>query len=72
MIRRAAVLAIRLYQTTLGRALPPRCRFDPSCSERTRRAIAAHGLRKGLAAGLSQLLRCHPWGASRADRAEAP
>ncbi len=61
-VRRLVTLAIRLYQRRISPFLGPRCRFDPSCSEVARRAVAAQGVFRGLAQGLHQLSRCHPWG----------
>jgi putative membrane protein insertion efficiency factor len=55
------VLAIRLYQRTLSRLLPPVCRFYPSCSEYAAQAIERHGTVRGLALATLRLLRCMPW-----------
>ncbi len=52
--------AIKLYQRTISRALPPTCRFYPSCSEYAYQAIAKHGLLKGGWMALKRLGRCHP------------
>ncbi|MBI2049009.1 MAG: membrane protein insertion efficiency factor YidD [Parcubacteria group bacterium] len=37
------------------------CRFEPSCSEYTKRAVISHGLVKGMFLGARQVLRCHPF-----------
>ncbi len=50
--------AIRLYQLTIPAITGPSCRFEPSCSEYAREAIAIHG--RWRARG--QAHRCHPWG----------
>lgn len=61
MEMKAMVLkAIKLYQRTISRALPPTCRFYPSCSEYAYQAIAKHGLLKGGWMALKRLGRCHP------------
>lgn len=52
---------IRLYQKTISRALPPTCRFYPSCSEYAYRAIAKYGVLKGGWLALKRLCRCHPF-----------
>ena len=52
--------AIKLYQRTISRALPPTCRFYPSCSEYAYQAIAKYGLLKGGWMALKRLGRCHP------------
>ena len=52
--------AIKLYQRTISRALPPTCRFYPSCSEYAYQAIAKYGPLKGGWMALKRLGRCHP------------
>lgn len=59
--RRAAGLLIRGYQLTISRALPPSCRFTPSCSQYTLEAVQKYGVLKGSWLGGRRLLRCHPW-----------
>ena len=51
---------IRLYQKTIGKALPPSCRFTPSCSEYTYEAIRKYGALKGGWLGIKRISRCHP------------
>ena len=53
--------AIRLWQLTASRILPPSCRFRPSCSEYARLAVLHHGVVIGGWLALKRLLRCHPW-----------
>jgi len=57
---RVMIGAIRVYQQTLSKALPPSCRFYPSCSEYTAQAIAKYGPLKGGWMGVRRILRCHP------------
>jgi uncharacterized protein len=52
---------IRLYQLTLGRLLPPRCRFHPSCSQYAIDAIKTNGPVLGLGQAAWRLARCGPW-----------
>lgn len=56
-----ALALIRLYQETVARALPPVCRFYPSCSHYTYEAIAKYGLFRGGWLGAKRLARCHPF-----------
>ncbi|MBW7959940.1 membrane protein insertion efficiency factor YidD [Patescibacteria group bacterium] len=37
------------------------CRFNPTCSEYTYRAIEKYGIAKGTLLGLKRIIRCHPW-----------
>ncbi len=52
---------IRLYQMTLSKALPPSCRFEPSCSHYTYEAIEKYGFLKGGWMGFKRILRCNPF-----------
>ena len=51
---------IRLYQRTISQALPPACRFMPSCSDYTYQAIEKYGIVRGGWLGLKRISRCHP------------
>ncbi len=60
--RLPALALIRLYQTTISRALPlDACRFYPTCSHYTYQAIARYGLLRGGLLGLHRILRCQPF-----------
>ena len=56
-----ALAFIKLYQDTFSRALPPTCRFEPSCSHYAYEAIEKHGLWKGGWLALRRISRCHPF-----------
>jgi putative membrane protein insertion efficiency factor len=59
--RRAAMLLIRGYQRVISPALPPSCRFYPSCSQYTLEALERHGVLRGSWLGARRILRCHPF-----------
>ena len=59
--RRIAILPIRGYQKFISPALPPSCRFSPSCSQYTLEAVSKYGALKGLWLGARRLVRCHPF-----------
>lgn len=59
--RRVGMLLIRGYQRFVSPALPPRCRFVPSCSQYTLEAIDRYGLLKGSWLGFRRLIKCHPF-----------
>lgn len=61
MIARLLILLIRFYQTALSPYLGRWCRFEPSCSEYARQALAAHGVLRGVGLALGRLARCHPF-----------
>jgi uncharacterized protein len=52
---------IKLYQMTLSKAMPPACRFEPSCSHYTYEAIEKYGFFKGGWLGFKRILRCNPF-----------
>jgi putative membrane protein insertion efficiency factor len=55
-----ALWLIRAYQHTLSKALPPTCRFIPSCSEYGYQAISKYGFVRGGWLALKRIARCHP------------
>lgn len=61
MIRWFLLCAIRFYQSHVSPALPPRCRFIPTCSQYAAQAIEKYGALKGGWLALKRLLRCHPF-----------
>jgi putative membrane protein insertion efficiency factor len=62
---RLAVAAIDGYRATvsplLARSGVVRCRFEPTCSEYGREAIARYGFPRGFALATGRVLRCNPW-----------
>ncbi|GAA1873410.1 hypothetical protein GCM10009836_63020 [Pseudonocardia ailaonensis] len=58
---RALIGAVRFYQRFISPALPPTCRFYPSCSAYALEAVQVHGAAKGTWLAVRRLLRCHPW-----------
>lgn len=60
-MKQLALLLIRLYQNSISRALPPSCRFTPSCSHYTYEAIEKYGFVKGGWLGAKRIARCHPF-----------
>jgi putative membrane protein insertion efficiency factor len=65
--RLALLGAIRVYQSTIGPALPPSCRFEPSCSHYAYEAIARYGVVRGAWLAIRRLARCQPFGGSGYD-----
>jgi len=61
LLVRAATALIRLYRLTIGRLLPPVCRFEPSCSRYAEEALLRFGLLRGGVRAARRLLRCHPF-----------
>ena len=61
MIARALLAALRFYSRAISPALPPRCRFYPTCSAYAAEAIARHGAARGTWLALRRLVKCAPW-----------
>ncbi|HEX6645333.1 MAG TPA: membrane protein insertion efficiency factor YidD [Gemmatimonadales bacterium] len=59
--RRALMLLVRGYQVAISPALPPSCRFTPSCSQYALEALERHGALKGTWLAARRLARCHPF-----------
>ena len=62
MVTTLALRAIRFYQRYISPALPPSCRFVPTCSEYGYDAIAKYGIIKGGGLAVWRVLRCNPFG----------
>jgi len=64
--RSLAIGAIALYRAALSPMIHalngPACRFEPSCSEYAREAIAEFGIVRGGAMSLWRIARCNPMG----------
>ncbi|MGB0918084.1 MAG: membrane protein insertion efficiency factor YidD [Flavobacteriales bacterium] len=56
------ILPIRFYQGAISPWLPATCRYQPTCSAYSIKAIEIHGPFKGLWLGAKRILSCHPWG----------
>jgi len=58
---------IVLYQNTVGPALPPACRYQPTCSHYAYEAVQRYGALRGSWLAFKRVLRCAPWGGSGYD-----
>ncbi|NMI00506.1 membrane protein insertion efficiency factor YidD [Pseudonocardia acidicola] len=61
MVGRALIGLLRGYQRWISPALPPTCRFYPSCSAYAVEALQVHGVLRGSWLTICRLLRCGPW-----------
>jgi putative membrane protein insertion efficiency factor len=70
---RAVLLAVvRFYQRAVSPALPPRCRFYPTCSAYAVEAIERHGAARGTWLAVRRLVKCAPWHPGGVDPVPAP
>jgi putative membrane protein insertion efficiency factor len=49
------------YRRLISPLLPPRCRFEPSCSAYALEALQVHGAARGLWLAMARIARCHPF-----------
>ncbi len=61
---------INIYQKVISPWTPKSCRYYPTCSEYSRRAVLKYGALKGGWMGLKRILRCHPFHSGGYDPVE--
>ncbi len=61
MIRGLLLFLVGLYRRFVSPALPPACRFYPSCSAYAEGALRRPGAAKGVWLTARRLARCHPF-----------
>ena len=71
-VRRALLAAIGFYSRAISPALPPRCRFYPTCSAYAAEAVELHGALRGSGLALRRLLKCAPWHPGGVDLVPRP
>lgn len=72
MPARLLIAPVRWYQRYVSPALPPSCRYYPSCSEYAVQAVRNHGAAKGLLLAAWRLMRCNPWTPGGVDHVPEP
>jgi uncharacterized protein len=60
-VKRALIAVLRAYQRWVSPALPPSCRYTPTCSQYAMEAIELRGVFVGTALAAWRVLRCHPF-----------
>ena len=63
-----AIGAVAGYRLAISPLLPRSCRFTPTCSEYAMKALARHGLARGMGLSIKRILKCHPFGGSGYDQ----
>jgi uncharacterized protein len=71
-VARALLAVVGFYSRAISPALPPRCRFAPTCSAYAAEAIATHGAAHGAWLALRRLLKCAPWHPGGVDLVPVP
>jgi uncharacterized protein len=60
-MKAVALWMLRGYKRWISPALPPSCRYVPTCSEYAMEAVERYGTLRALAMTAGRLLRCHPF-----------
>ncbi|MBI5599788.1 MAG: membrane protein insertion efficiency factor YidD [Deltaproteobacteria bacterium] len=63
---------LRFYKKVVSPALPPSCRFYPTCADYAHRSVELHGPAKGLVLALRRFSRCHPFNPGGYDPVNQP
>ena len=53
---------VKFYQYSISPLLPPTCRYTPTCSAYSIKALKKHGPFKGLFLSIKIIVSCNPWG----------
>lgn len=61
ILKRLAIILVRLYQLAISPILGPSCRFYPSCSEYTLQSLKSLPLHKAIYYSTIRILKCHPF-----------
>ena len=67
MLAKILLGLIRFYQYAISPMLPPRCRYQPTCSQYAIEAVRKYGALKGGWLAAKRIGRCHPRGGSGYD-----
>ena len=59
--KKSALVLLRFYKRQISPALPPACRYFPTCSEYAVQAIEKYGATKGSWLAAKRVLRCNPF-----------
>jgi putative membrane protein insertion efficiency factor len=60
-VKRVLLAPLAAYRRWVSPALPPRCRYEPSCSAYATEAIERFGAARGALLAVWRLLRCNPF-----------
>ena len=52
---------LSIYKVIVSPLMPAACRFEPTCSEYTRKAVEKYGAIRGTWMGFKRIMRCQPF-----------
>jgi putative membrane protein insertion efficiency factor len=67
LLRELFLLPVHLYRRLIAPALPPRCRYYPSCSAYAVQAVRELGVIRGSLVAAWRVMRCNPWSLGGVD-----
>ena len=59
-MKRLLISVLRFYKARISPALPPACRYTPTCSEYAIEAVERHGAGRGSLLAIRRVLSCNP------------
>jgi uncharacterized protein len=60
-VKRLVLGALRFYKAQISPALPPACRYTPTCSEYAIEAVERYGALRGSAMAIRRVVSCNPF-----------
>jgi putative membrane protein insertion efficiency factor len=66
-LREVFLLPLHLYRRLIAPALPPRCKYYPSCSAYAVQAVRELGVIRGSIVAAWRVVRCNPWSLGGVD-----
>ena len=60
LLRELFLLPLHAYRKLISPALPPRCKYYPSCSTYALEAVRGYGIFRGSVLAAWRLMRCNP------------
>lgn len=66
-LRELLLLPLLVYRRLISPALPPRCRYYPSCSAYAVQSVRELGVIRGTIVAAWRVVRCNPWSLGGVD-----
>jgi putative membrane protein insertion efficiency factor len=60
-MKRAVLASLRFYKAQISPALPPACRYTPTCSEYAIEAVEQYGALRGTVMAVRRIVSCNPF-----------
>ena len=67
LLRELFLLPLHAYRKLISPALPPRCKYYPSCSSYAVQAVRELGVIRGTIVAAWRVVRCNPWSLGGVD-----